>query len=96
MAKKKKIISNDPFERKYSMVTESGHEINKGDLIKIAGEHGATFKFQYLVKNPANGVEWIDCFQMLKDMSGPTRSFYPDRVKAIKKRGKRVKRSSVS
>jgi hypothetical protein len=33
---------------------------------------------------------------MFKDISGPTRSFYPDRVKAVKKRGKRVKRSSTS
>lgn len=93
---KKKIIFEDKFERKSLMVTENGHEINEGDLIKIIGEHGATFKFKSLVKNPVNGVEWIDCFQMFKDMSGPTRSFYPDRVKAVKKRGKRVKRSSVS
>jgi hypothetical protein len=93
---KRKITYLDKFERKFSMVTESGHEVSKGDLIKIAGEYGAVFKFQCLVKNPQNGVEWIDCFQMLKDMSGPTRSFYPDRVKAVKKRGKRVKRSSVS
>ena len=93
---KRKITYLDRFERKFSMVTETGHEVNKGDLIKISGEYGATFKFQCLVKNPENGVEWIDCFQMLKDMSGPTRSFYPDRVKAIKKRGKRVKRNSVS
>jgi hypothetical protein len=93
---KRKITYLDRFERKFSMVTESGHEVSKGDLIKIAGEYGAVFKFQCLVKNPENGVEWIDCFQMLKDMSGPTRSFYPDRVKVVKKRGKRVKRSSIS
>jgi hypothetical protein len=93
---KKKTIFKDRFERKSSMITESGHEVSEGDLIKIAGEHGATFKFKCLVKNPVNGVEWIDCFQMFKDISGPTRSFYPDRVKAVKKRGKRVKRSSTS
>lgn len=93
---KKKIVFKDRFERKSSMITESGHEVSEGDLIKITGEHGATFKFKNLVKNPENGVEWIDCFQMFKDMSGPTRSFYPDRVKAVKKRGKRVKRSSTS
>ena len=93
---KDKVSYSDRFERKFSMITETGHEVNKDDLIKISGEHGATFKFQCLVKNPENGVEWIDCFQMLKDMSGPTRSFYPNRVKAVKKRGKRVKRSSVS
>jgi hypothetical protein len=93
---KRKITYLDRFERKFSMITESGHEVSKGDLIKITGEYGAIFKFQCLVKNPENGVEWIDCFQMLKDMSGPTRSFYPDRVKAVKKSGKRVKRSSVS
>lgn len=93
---KKKTTFKDRFERQSSMVTESGHEINEGDLIKITGEYGATFKFKSAVKNPENGVEWIDCFQMFKDISGPTRSFYPDRVKAVKKRGKRVKRSSIS
>jgi hypothetical protein len=93
---KKKTIFKDRFERKFSMITESGHEVSEGDLIKISGEYGATFKFKSLVKNPVNGVEWIDCFQMFKDISGPTRSFYPDRVKAVKKRGKRVKRSSTS
>jgi len=93
---KKKVVYLDRFERKSSMVTESGHEVSEGDLIKITGEYGATFKFKSLVKNPVNGVEWIDCFQMFKDISGPTRSFYPDRVKAVKKRGKRVKRSSTS
>lgn len=93
---KKKTVFKDRFERKFSMVTESGHEVNEGDLIKISGEYGATFKFKSLVKNPVNGVEWIDCFQMFKDVSGPTRSFYPDRVKVVKKRGKRVKRSSTS
>ena len=93
---KKKVVYLDRFERKSSMVTESGHEVSEGDLIKITGGYGATFKFKSLVKNPVNGVEWIDCFQMFKDISGPTRSFYPDRVKAVKKRGKRVKRSSTS
>ena len=93
---KKKIVSKDRFERKSYMVTQSGHEVSEGDLIKIAGEHGSTFKFKSFVKNPENGVEWIDCFQMFKDISGPTRSFYPDRVKAVNKRGKRVKRSSIS
>ena len=93
---KQKIILKDRFERKYSMITESGHEVSKGDMIKISGEHGGLFKFQCLVTNPENGIQWIDCFEMFKGISGPTRSFYPDRVRAVNKRGKRVKRSSVS
>jgi hypothetical protein len=92
----KKIIFNDPFNRKDSMITNSGHIINKGDIVKVSGEYGATFKFQCHVTNPKNGVEWVDCFQMFKGMAGPTRSFYPEKIKAVKKRGNRVKRSSVS
>lgn len=94
MAKKIKI--NDPFDRKDSMVTNSGHEVSKGDLIKISGEYGAVFKFQSYVTNPKNGVKWVDCFEIIKGVSGPSRSFYPERVKPVTKRGKRVKRSSNS
>ncbi len=43
---KKKTVFKDRFERKSSMVTESGHEVSEGDLIKIVGEHGSTFKFK--------------------------------------------------
>lgn len=89
----KKIVFNDPFKREYEMVTQSGHKIEKGDTIKVSGEHGMTFKFQCLVTNPKNQVKWVDCFELQKGVSGPSRSFYPERVKPVVKRGRRVKRS---
>lgn len=89
----KRIKLNDPFKREYEMITESGHEIAKGDLIKVTGEYGIIFKFQCLVTNPKNGIKWIDCFEMQKGITGPSRSFYPEKVKPVVKRGKRVKRS---
>jgi hypothetical protein len=89
----KRVKLNDPFKREYEMITESGHEITKGDLIKVAGEYGIVFKFQCLVTNPKNGIKWVDCFEMQKGITGPSRSFYPEKVKPVVKRGKRVKRS---
>lgn len=97
MAKKKQSIVSDPYTREYEMVTESGHLIQKGDLVKVSGEHGSTFKFIQFSKNPINDKVWVDCFELHKGVSGPQRSFEPDRIKAVKKRGNRVKRgNSVS
>lgn len=94
MAKKNNF--KDPFERSSSMITESGHEVSEGDMIKISGQHGGLFKFKCLVTNPKNGIKWVDCFEIFRGLTGPTRSFYPETVKPVSKRGKRVKRSSTS
>ena len=87
----KRIKFNDPYKREYEMITTSGHEVVKGDMIKVVGEHGVVFKFQCLVTNPKNGIKWVDCFEMQKGVTGPSRSFYPEKVKPVTKRGKRVK-----
>lgn len=83
----------DKFIREDYMVTESGHKIEKGDLVKVSGEHGIVFKFKSLTTNPVNNKTWVDCFEMQKGVVGPSRSFYADRIKPVVKRGKRVKRT---
>lgn len=98
MARKKQYKNDkeEEFTRVNSMVTNSGHLVESGSLIKITGQHGSTFQFKCLVTNKANGKTWVDCFELYRGVPGPTRSFYPDQVKAVEKRGKRVKRNSNS
>lgn len=74
----------------------NGFTINQGDIIKIVGEHGKKFRFLNLVHNPKNGATWVDCIQLEKGVSCGWRSFYPDRVKRIPVRRKRVKRNRAS
>lgn len=95
VARAKKYNRVDPFIREDSFVTEDGKLITKGDLIKIKGIWGTTFKFHEYVTNPKIDKSWVDCIQLERGVSCGMRSFYPERVKAIpKKRGKRVKRPS--
>lgn len=93
MAKKKKEVPPGPFIKEESMITVSGHVVEKGDLIKVRGQYGTTFKFQYLTTNPKNQKTWVDCFEMQKGLTGPSRSFNVEDVKPVVKRGKRVKRT---
>lgn len=93
MAKRKKEVPVGPFIKQDSMVTDSGHLVEKGDFIKVSGQHGLTFKFQNLTTNPKNNLTWVDCFEIQRGMTGPSRSFRPSDVKPVVKRGKRVKRT---
>jgi hypothetical protein len=95
MARRKKYTGVDPFIREEQMVVNN-ITISKGDLIKIKGIYSTEFKFLCLVTNPANGVQWIDCIQIHKGLGCGFRSFYPERVKPIVKRKKRVKRTRIS
>jgi hypothetical protein len=92
--RRRKIKSQDPFLRKDHFVLSPGITIVQGEVIKITGEHGRRFRFLNHVTNPANGVQWIDCFEMQKGTGGvyiacAWRSFYPERVKHIPVRKKR-------
>lgn len=92
--RKRKVKSQDPFIRQPYLVLSPQVKIVTGDTIKIVGEHGKRFKFENLVTNPANGVQWIDCFEMQKGTGGvfiacAMRSFYPERVKHIPAKRKR-------
>lgn len=94
MARKRSAPSKNPFIYHYEMEHE-GFMIEKGETIKIHGEHGVKFRFNALVTNPQTGVQWIDCFELDKGMTRSWRSFYPERVKRIPKRRKRVHRDSI-
>ena len=93
MARKRKLLSEQPTHlvRHYEMEVE-GHTISKGDIIKIHGQHGTKFKFDCIVKNTNNGVQWIDCFELYNGIIQSWRSFRPEMVKRIPKRRKRVNR----
>lgn len=95
MARRKKYTGKDPFIREDTMTVDN-KVVVKGDLIKIKGVYATEFKFLNLVTNPENGVQWVDCIQMYKGLGCGFRSFYPDRVKPIVKRKRRVKRTRTS
>ena len=69
----------------------NGREIVSGEIVKISGEYGGIFRFDFLVTNEDTGVQWIDCRELHKGQIGQFRSFYLDRVKKVPT--KRKKRS---
>ena len=75
------------FSREYSLELD-GFTINRGDIVKIRGEHGVQFKFDSLVTNTLTGVQWIDCFEVHRGQTGTYRSFRVDKIKRIPKRRK--------
>lgn len=79
------------FERQESFLLD-GFQINHGETIKIRGEFGAKFKFQYLVTNTETGAQWVDCFEIIGGVPSVFRSFKVDRIKRVPRRGKRAKR----
>lgn len=94
MGKQRKYNGTDPFIREDSFITDDGKVVTKGDIVKIKGIWGSTFRFLNYVTNPKTNVSWVDCIQIEKGLGCGFRSFYPERVKIIpKKRGKRVNRS---
>ena len=85
----------DPFNRVHEMQYEN-FTIERGDLIKITGEHGTRFKFESVTTNPKNGAVWVDCFEMWRGRQGAYRSFSIDRVKRIPKRRPRKAKVNVT
>ena len=83
----------DPFVREYQMKYEN-FIIERGDLIKIAGEYGTRFRFESVTTNPKNGAVWVDCFETWRGRTGAYRSFSVDRVKRIPKRRSRKAKSA--
>jgi hypothetical protein len=64
-------------------------EVSKGDIVRIDGEKGQKFIFMNHVINKFNDAQWVDVVHIQKGSAGPLRSFRPDRVKLIPKRGKK-------
>jgi hypothetical protein len=90
MGRKKAAVVADSIFTRIPEITIGNRTIASGDIIKIDGEHGGKFKFHSLVTNTQTGVQWIDCFEIQKNVVSGWRSFKSDRIKLIPiKRGRR-------
>jgi len=68
-----------------------GFEVVRGDIIKVKGEHGLKFKFDYFVTNDDTGSQWVDCFEIYRGISGVYRSFRLDVIKRVPKKRRKAK-----
>jgi len=90
MIRKNKTKAKDTIFLRVPEITVNARVVSRGDTIKIIGEYGKKFKFHSLVTNTKTGAQWIDCFQIEKNMITSCRSFNSDRIKLIPiKRGRR-------
>jgi hypothetical protein len=90
MIRKNKTQAKDTIFLRVAEIMVNNRVVSRGDLIKITGEHGKKFKFHSLVTNTKSGAQWIDCFEIEKNMVSGWRSFESDRIKLIPiKRGRR-------
>jgi hypothetical protein len=91
----KKIIQTKITPTKFLREPEisiDGFRIVQGDLLKIKGEYGSKFKFNGFITNLETGDQWVDCFEIVRGQVAALRSFKPDRIKRIPKKGMRAKR----
>jgi hypothetical protein len=79
-------FSTEPY------VEIDGFAIHAGDIIKIKGEYGSSFKFIGVTTNKNTGASWIDCFEISRGVCSAFRSFKQERVKRVPTRRKRAKR----
>lgn len=95
MARRKKYVDQSPFryQREPEYTLESGRKIERGEVIKIAGEHGSKFRFLEHVINLDNGAEWIDCFELRNGVASGWRSFRTDRIKPLPRKRMRKNES---
>ena len=84
-------ITQTKFQREFNLKID-GFEISQGDLFKVKGEYGSKFKFYSLTTNLETGSQWIDCFEIQRGQIAAFRSFKPDRIKRVPKKGMRAKR----
>ena len=86
------------FHREPEAILPSGRKIERGDMLRVSGEHGLRFKFDSLVTNKETGAQWIDCFEVYKARSGALRAFRSDRIKPMPKtrRKRRANRTENS
>jgi hypothetical protein len=89
ISRKTSVISETKFKRSYELQV-GNRTIVSGEIIKINGERGNRFKFSSLVTNLDTGAQWIDCFEINKNVVSAWRSFKTDKIKLIPvKRGRR-------
>jgi len=90
MGRRKKVfIKPSDFVREPEAILPNGRKIERGDIIKVVGEHGLRFKFDSLVTNTKTGSQWIDCFEVYKMRTGVLRAFKADRIKPMPKTRRR-------
>ena len=88
--RRKSVVVNTKFHREYKYQM-GNFTIERGEVIKIEGEHGTKFKFDAIVTNTENGKTWVDCFELYKGTACSMRSFTVDRIRRIpKKRPRKV------
>lgn len=96
MARKKNTVATEGptplrFLREDKMII-NGFEIVRGETIKVSGQYGLKFKFDYLTTNPDTGATWVDCFELQRGQTGCFRAFKIEDVRRIPKKRKRAKR----
>jgi hypothetical protein len=87
--RKKVVLAPTKFHREAEATLPDGKTIERGDMLKVVGEHGLRFKFDSLVTNIETGAQWIDCFEVYKMRTGVLRAFKSDRIKPVPKRRRR-------
>jgi hypothetical protein len=99
MPRRKKVpAAPTKFHREPEAILPSGRKIERGDMLRVSGEHGLRFKFDSLVTNIETGAQWIDCFEIYKARAGVLRAFKADRIKPMPKtrRKRRANRTENS
>lgn len=92
MPRRKKVEVKESYFTTVPYLEIDGFAINRGDIIKVIGEHGARFKFVGLTTNTLTGSFWVDCFEIINAVPSVFRSFRVERIKRIPIRKKRAKR----
>lgn len=97
MGRRKKVVGPNAhlYVRTPEFTMPDGRVIERGEIVKIAGEWGGKFKFHEHVTRTDTGIDWIDCFEMVKGHSSGWRSFRTERLKPIPIRKRRKKKSTV-
>lgn len=94
MGRRKKVVG--PNDHLYSRTPHyempDGRVIERGEIIKIDGEWGGKFRFHEHVVRTDSGIDWIDCFEMVKGQASGWRSFRTERIKPIPIRKRRNKK----
>lgn len=93
MARKRDLADVAPtkFVREDRVVVD-GFEIERGDVIKVKGQYGVKFKFDYFTTNSETGSQWVDCFELQRGQTAAFRAFKLEDVKRVPKKRKRAKR----
>jgi hypothetical protein len=92
MARRVKAAVQESHLSTVPRMDSNGFEIVAGDIVKVYGEYGSRFKFVGVTTNELTGATWVDCFEIIGGVPSVFRSFKPERIKRIPKRGKRAKR----